>query len=96
MADFARQRDERSSSAAPTPWPRQAGSTAMRPMWPSGSSRPQPIALAVGVLRERVPALRVEAVPFERSRHVLLHDEHLMPERTQRALVRAASRRAAR
>ena len=31
------------SSAAPTPCPRQSDSTATRPMWPSGSSRPQPI-----------------------------------------------------
>ena len=34
----------RSSSARPTPRPRQAGSTAMRPMCPSASRRPVPMA----------------------------------------------------
>src|SRR5690625_2389608 len=38
-----------SSRALPTPRPRQAASTAMRPIWPSGVSRPVPMATAFTV-----------------------------------------------
>ena len=60
----------------------------MRPMWPSGSSRPQPIARPAGVLGQRMRHVGVDAVPFEALGHLLLDDEHLVPERAQRRLVR--------
>jgi hypothetical protein len=59
----------------PMPRPRQAWSTAMRPMWPSGSRRPVAIGIS-GIERDSVDRLFVHLVELDRERHALLLDEH--------------------
>ena len=56
-------------------------------MWPSGSSRPQPIGTPVRVLGERVTADRVGFVPLQVFGNVLLDDEHRAAHVAQRARV---------
>ncbi len=63
------------SSRLPTPLPRASRVTAMRPMWPSGSSRPVP-GPALLVEHHRMQRLRVPLVDLDVLGHLLLLDEH--------------------
>ena len=63
------------SSLLPTPLPRQAASTAILPMCPSGSRRPVPIGNPLPSSATTWSAIGVHAVPFELDRHLLLDDE---------------------
>jgi len=58
-------------------------------MWPVGQEPSAADHMPAGIEGERVDALRVDAVPFERLGYVLLDDEHLVPHVPQcRGIVR--------
>ena len=87
IAALAREAMSCSSSAAPTPLPRHPARTATRPMYPSGSSRPQPIARSASSSASDVTALSVDTVPLERLGNRLLDAENVVANRLELRLV---------